>query len=534
MDEIRENSEDQGATPPPLMPLSMPSMPAATSARSISGEPISGESIPAEPTPTGLRGVVPSVGLFSGADMDESVWNGASSEELEDGGANEAATSGEPPTGFVPLMPLSMPLGGPGFTPPPPNDPTSWASVDGSEPPRRVSGRRRLVAAIAAVALVAGGAGAAIGVITNSDSSSSPPSAVATLPTSAAPTANTATGTNIVTSVAAAVTPAIVDIQTTIATQSGASLQQAAGTGMIVTSSGEVLTNNHVIAEATTIKVTIQGHKGTYNARVLGTDAPPSSDVALLQIEGFSGTLPYVTLGDSSQVKVGQPVVAIGNALGLGGSPSVVNGIVSAVNRTITASDSTGSGTETLYGMIQTDAPIAPGDSGGPLVNAQGQVIGMDTAAYSASTGTGTTFGFAIPINTARNIITSIEHGQATNGIVLGESPYMGIFEQVSTPSVGFGFGTSGVSGSTGTTGNSGATVVGVTIGGVAINSPAQTAGLAAGDTITSMNGKATASWPALTKIVSALHPGSVVSVSYTDTTGVPHTVSLTLTGIPK
>jgi S1-C subfamily serine protease len=388
---------------------------------------------------------------------------------------------------------------------------------------------------VVAVALVAGGAGAAIGVVTNGNNNPSTTNGVQVLPAAKVPTASSSTSnTNIVTSVAAEVTPAIVDIQTTIATQSGEATEEAAGTGMIVTSSGEVLTNNHVIDDATSIKVTIQGHKGLYNAKVLGVDPPPSSDVALLQIEGYSGALPYVQLGNSSAVKVGQPVVAIGNALGQGGAPSVVNGIVSALNRTINASDETGSGTETLNGMIQTDAPIVPGDSGGPLVDAQGQVIGMDTAALSSTSGGATTFGFAIPINTARTIVTSIEHGQKTNGILLGESSYMGIFESTSSTSsggLGFNFGTSGVTGNTGTKAT---TVAGVQIDGVATGSPAQTAGLAAGDVITAMNGKSTTTWAALTKIVAALHPGSTLSVSFTDSTGVPHTASMQLAGIPK
>lgn len=462
----------------------------------------------------------------------------------------------EATTQQLPLMPLSMPyepfgqsngVGGPGDGGAPPSGPFGWVPEGGDlAAPHHRPQRRRVVALVAAVALIAGGAGAAIGVATQHSTPNN--GGINDLPATGtiAPSASKS-GANIVTSVAAEVTPAVVDIETTIATQTGTSVQKAAGTGMIVTPSGEILTNNHVIADATSIKVMIQGHSRLYNARVLGVDPPQTSDVALLQVEGISN-LPYVHLGDSSQVKVGQPVVAIGNALGMGGSPSVVNGIVSALNRTITASDSTGVAAETLHGLIQTDAPIVPGDSGGPLVDAQGQVIGMDTAASSAQSG-GATLGFAIPINTARAIVTNIENHVATGGIILGESPYLGIFEQTTNPfssgGFNFNFGNSGNSGNTGNTGNSGNTgntgntgtplpASGVVLGGVAIGSPADQAGLLAGDVVTAINSTKTPTWTALVSTVQRLHPGDTVSVSFTDSSGVPHTVSLKLAGIPK
>ena len=446
------------------------------------------------------------------------------------------------------LMPLSMPYspphadatgvtgGGAGATPPP-SDPTAWTPLaDGAGPPPRSRQRRHIAALVAAVALIAGGVGAAIGISTQTSTSNAGSAGINSLPATPSTSLSPASGSNFVTSVAAAVTPAVVDIQTTIATQTGTTVQQAAGTGMIVTPSGEVLTNNHVIADATTIRVSIQGRKGLFRATVLGVDPPQNSDIALLQIEGVSN-LPYVHLGNSAQVAVGTPVVAIGNALGIGGSPSVVSGIVSAINRTIQASDSTGAATETLHGMIQTDAPIVPGDSGGPLVNSAGQVIGIDTAAYSGQT-SGATLGFAIPINTARAIVTNIENHVATGGIILGESPYLGIFEQV-TPGLGIGgfnFGNTGNTGtgSTGNTGTAAPTVAGVTLGGVAIGSPADQAGLLAGDVITSINNQKTPTWAALVAIVQKLHPGDTVSMSFVDASSVPHTVSLKLAGIPK
>ena len=467
----------------------------------------------------------------------------------------EPVTAAEPvgpnperPIDATPLMPLSMPYappradaagnlpGGAGATPPP-FDASSWtSSVDDGGPPHRSKRRGRVAALVALVALVAGGAGAAIGISTQQGTPSSGSSGINALPSTSLTPSSSKSGANFVTSVAAEVTPAVVDIQTTIATPTGTTVQQAAGTGMIVTPSGEVLTNNHVIADATSIKVFIQGHKGLFRAQVVGVDPPQTSDIALLQIVGVSN-LPYVHLGDSSQVAVGQPVVAIGNALGIGGPPSVVSGIVSALNRMITAGDSTGVATETLHGLIQTDAPIVPGDSGGPLINSVGAVIGIDTAA-SSTQGSGATLGFAIPINTARAIVTNIENHVATGGIILGESPYLGIFEQTA-PGFGaggfnFNAGNSGNTGSTGNTGTAAPTAVGVTLGGVAIGSPADQAGLITGDVITAINNTKTPTWSALVAIVQRLHPGDTISMSFVDASSVPHTVSLKLTGIPK
>jgi S1-C subfamily serine protease len=181
------------------------------------------------------------------------------------------------------------------------------------------------------------------------------------------------------------------------------------GTGMIITSSGEVVTNNHVIDGATSISVTLNGGSKSYTAKMVGAD--PAEDVALLQIEGVSG-LPTVTFGNSSTIDVGDPVVAIGNALALGSSPTVTTGIISAENRTITAEDDSGN-TETLHGLFQTDAAINPGNSGGPLVDSASQVIGMNTAgAADSSDGTSSQdIGFSIPSNEIVSLLSSLEHG---------------------------------------------------------------------------------------------------------------------------
>ena len=163
----------------------------------------------------------------------------------------------------------------------------------------------------------------------------------------------------------------------------------ALGTGIVLTSNGEILTNNHVINGATSVSVTDIGNGKTYKATVVGYDV--SQDIAVLQLSGASG-LTTASTGDSSSVSVGDSVVALGNAGGVGGTPWVAAGSVTALNQSITASDESSGSSERLTGLIETNADIQAGDSGGPLVNSHGQVIAMDTAASattsSAATGT--------------------------------------------------------------------------------------------------------------------------------------------------
>jgi len=303
--------------------------------------------------------------------------------------------------------------------------------------------------------------------------------------------------------VAAKVTPGIVDINTKLQYQSAA----AAGTGMVLTSSGEILTNNHVINGATTISVTIPSTGRTYSATVVGTD--PTADVAVIQLKGASG-LKTIPLGDSSSVQPGDAVVAMGNAGGVGGAPSVVTGTVRAVDQTITASDQGGTNAETLTGLIETNAPVAPGDSGGPLANSNGQVVGMDTAASSARRfNGGATVSFAIPINNALSIAKQIESGQASSTIHIGLPGFLGV----------------GLSSTA--TGN------GAVVTGVASGTPADNAGLGAGDTITSVSGTAVTSAQGLTAAMQGRHPGDRVTLAWTDTSGAGHTASVTLAAGP-
>jgi S1-C subfamily serine protease len=278
--------------------------------------------------------------------------------------------------------------------------PTAAGAAASLDPVARRSRRRRGPVVLAALAALAGG-GIGGAVVTSLNRSAAPTSQVVRV----AGSVNLASDqSNSVAAIAASVDPAVVSITSQIVVTESpfgsgfggySETEEAEGSGMIITSSGEVVTNNHVIAGATSITVTIGGGSKTYRATVIGTDA--TTDIALLQIAGVSG-LPTVTFGNSAQVQVGDSVVAIGNALALGSTPTVTTGIVSAENRTITAENDSG-GTETLTGLLQTDAAINPGNSGGPLVDSAGQVIGMDTAAASSEeTGTSAqNIGFAIP-----------------------------------------------------------------------------------------------------------------------------------------
>lgn len=321
--------------------------------------------------------------------------------------------------------------------------------------------------------------------------------------------------------IAKKVDPGLVDITTNLSYQS----TTAEGTGIILSKNGLVLTNNHVIEGATSISARDVATGSTYKATVVGYDA--TNDVALLQLQNASG-LTKVTLGNSSSVTTGQPVVGIGNAGGVGGTPSVATGSVTALNQSITASSQgSPSGAEQLSGLIQVSAPVEPGDSGGPLVNAKGKVIGMDTAG-SASSGFGSDFGqsaanqaqaYAIPINTALAIVKSIEKGQGSSTIHIGSTGFLGI-------EIGPSF--TSPSGSV-----SPSTTSGVSVQATIPGTPAASSPLAAGDMITSLDGHAVSSATALAGLVASLHPGDTVRIGYVNLNGVAATLSLKLASGP-
>jgi putative serine protease PepD len=399
-----------------------------------------------------------------------------------------------PPTEPPPAPPG---FGGPsGFPSAPPDPPPG-----GGRGTRLLAGKRTLalVGGVAALALVAGSLGAAIGVSLASNEPDSPAVTNATAPSGGAtttpiPPATTATtdpqggsgstaappaGAALdVKAILAKVEPSVVDIVASNRRGSGE------GTGVIISSDGYVLTNAHVVDGANRVSVAVAGGSRALPATVVGAD--DGHDVALLKIEGASG-LPAAELGRSADVGVGEDVVAIGNALGLRGDPTVTRGIVSALNRTV----------ENLTGMIQTDAAINPGNSGGPLVNSAGQIIGINTAVAAQGA---QNIGFAIPIDKAKSLADRLKTGQ-------GPAPVA--FLGVSTTETADGSG--------------GAEVVEVVTGG-----PAQRAGLGVGDLIVSFDGKPVAGSDSLSGLVQARQPGDTVQV-VVERNGSPRTLSVTL-----
>src|SRR5229473_872405 len=309
------------------------------------------------------------------------------------------------PVGPAPDQSLLPPAGGlPAWAPPPPPAPPVANSV-----------WHQIAAGVVIAAVIAAAAGAGIGwslarTINAHDgvaqtNHNQPTVQQPAQPGSPIQPVRPSTGGSLNTdAIAAKVDPAIVDISTVVG--SG----QAAGTGEIITSTGEILTNNHVVDRSTSIQVTIAGRSQTYTAHVIGVD--PSADIALIQIDGSVAGLPTVSFASSSSVKVGDPIVAIGNALGQGGTPDVSQGSITALDQTITASEG-GSKSEQLTGMLQSDATIYPGDSGGPIVNSAGQVIGMITAGdVQGFRSSASTVNYAIPSDTLLSVVNQIRSGQ--------------------------------------------------------------------------------------------------------------------------
>jgi len=268
------------------------------------------------------------------------------------------------------------------------------------------------------------------------------------------------------------------------------------GTGMIISSDGLVVTNNHVIAASVpngTITVTRTGSTTPLPATLVGTN--PVDDVALIRINNASN-LPTVTFGNSNALVVGDSVVAIGNALGLAaGTPTVTNGIVSALGRTVTASSSASS--ETLNNMIQTDAAINPGNSGGPLLDAQGDVIGMNTAvAGTLPDGTSAqNIGFAIPVATIESLLKTLKAGQS----VVNHGAFIGVEISSMNPTLQAEYGF---------TLSNGAVVMSVVP-----SSGAANGGIKQGDIIVGINGTTISSAQDVTSVISALHPGDNIKV---------------------
>jgi S1-C subfamily serine protease len=338
-----------------------------------------------------------------------------------------------------------------------------------TEGPGRSSGARRVSLATAALAALAATAAVA----------------------AAAPAAPIGTG--------------VVVIRTALAYQGAA----AAGTGMVLTSSGEILTNNHVIRGATTIRVIVPGTRHAYAAKVVGYDV--ADDVAVLRATGASNLRTVST--SSSSPAIGDSVTALGNAGG-SGRLSTARGSVTGLNRSITVSDDQG-GAAHLTGLIGADAPVQPGDSGGPLLNGEGKVVGMNTAAStgSVSRSEGPARAYAIPIGSALARVRQIDSGKPSRRIHIGETPFLGIQVASDTRAAGS---------------SSGAVIAGVLRG-----SPAESGGLSAGDVITSIGGRTIHSSAAVTAAILARKPGTKVTIAHTDRFGATHVTTVTLVSGP-
>jgi S1-C subfamily serine protease len=413
-----------------------------------------------------------------------------------------------------------------------------------------------LIYALVAVLAAAIGAGAVLalrGSAGQAPTSSTADQGVIPKPHKAPGSGSSTSGINV-NAVAGKVEPGLVDITSYVHYQR----EVFEGTGMVLTSDGLVLTNNHVIKGSTRVAVRLVSNGRRYNAQVVGTDN--SQDVALLRLTGASG-LKTVQVGDSNQVKLGDSVVALGNAGGSGGQPTVTNGTITALKRSITASDAGSNSSERLTGMFQTNAPIAEGDSGGALANARGQVIAMNTAANSQNIGaSGTSQGFSIPINRALSIAHLIAQGKGSSTIQIGQPAFLGIAiasdpnnsapSRAGNPSQQLRqlqvIAQSGFSGGINSSGhclaNESANPVphsiapaksGTLIAGVFCNAPAATAGAEAGDVITAVNGHAVSSPASLRTLMHQYHPGTTVSLTWVALNGQQQTGSLKLAAGP-
>lgn len=262
---------------------------------------------------------------------------------------------------------------------------------------------------------------------------------------------------------------------------------QGSGTGMVISSDGEILTNNHVVAGASQIRVTFSNETSPRNARLLGTDS--TLDTALLKVDGAANNLTTVRFGNSDDTQVGDEVVAIGNALALTGGPSVTSGIVSAKDRSIS------DGGTSLENLIQTDTAINPGNSGGPLVNMAGEVVGMNTAVIRGSGGEFENIGFAIAINSVQPIIEDLRQG------VTNQPAFLGLTSVTLNEELRSRFELTPERG--------------VVVSQIFQGTPADSAGLSRFDVITKFDGKEVAESEALVREVRAKKPGDEVQITY-------------------
>ncbi|WP_329586524.1 S1C family serine protease [Kitasatospora sp. NBC_01250] len=434
------------------------------------------------------------------------------------GNAQTGGHTGPPPGGWGPPPRPDTAVPGPPpqhAAPPPPNYPPGplpgWGYYPPPPPPRRRHPGRRAVA-LAAALVLAVGAGIGIDQALRSGNSSNGTSSSTSQVT---PTALTP---------ADAVSKAeagLVIINTTVGYQDA----RAAGTGIVLSANGEILTNNHVIDGATAIQATDVGNGRTYTATVTGYER--NGDLAVLQLKSASG-LTTAKLGDSAKVAVGDAVTAIGNAGGTG-TPSAAVGNVTALDQSLTASDEATGSSEQLSGMIQVNADVEPGDSGGALVDSTGAVVGIDTAGSQSQGGAqqGPQQGFAIPIDTALPIAHQITASKSSTAVHIGPTAFLGL--EVSSGSAngrggGNGAGNNGGNGSANGSDNGAVMVAGVIAG-----SPAAQAGITQGDEVTAVDGHTLSGPDSLTDLMVGQTPGKQVSVQWLDTDGTQHSTTLTL-----
>ena len=422
---------------------------------------------------------------------------------------------------------------------------------DSGDPGGNTPRGRRGGVVLSHLAAVVIAAGAAVGVTLGLSHPASSSATTPALPGASAvpsPAASSLGGTGTsgsVQQVVNKVEPGLVVVDTTLQYSSEA----GAGTGMVINPAGLVLTNNHVIAGSTKITATVVATGRTYPATVVGYDK--TGDIALIRLQGAAG-LKTVPVGNSAEVRTGEPVVALGNAEGQG-TIIPAGGQVTGLDKTITAADQGGTAsTETLHGMIQTNANVVPGDSGGPLATTAGQVIGMDTAGNNVSLAQQQPTGFAIPINTALAVARQIAAGHASSAITIGYPPFLGIFTSSGNspnPQVqaqqqevqnGFGNGFGGFGGFNGYGPGSPATTPacytsnadlavptsiapvssGTLVDGTICGSPAASAGITGGSVITAVNGQPAGSPAHLTTILARYHPGDAVSLTWVNPAG--------------
>jgi S1-C subfamily serine protease len=513
-------------------------------------------------------------------------WPAAGPADAEPGGGDqsrpEPAASGQPEPGPAVGSPAAPGAAGAGqarpefpasIPPPPPppgfGQPGTWGY--GQQPPPlydypqavpRRRGRFTSLIAYLTVAAVAAAAGAVSVALTNGNSTSRPPSNAGTANpgngfpfngTGRSGSQNSGVGSAAEQKVLNAVQPGLVVISSSLRYQADG----AEATGMIISGSGLVLTNNHVIDGTTGLTATVVSTGRRYTARWLGYDK--SADVAVIQLEGASG-LRAVPLGNSDSAKVGDGVVAMGNANGTG-RISTVTGRITGLDKSITASDQSAGSAEHLTGMIQTNAGIVSGDSGGPLANTSGQVIAMDTAASANTLGLGQRdVGFAIPINRALSIAQQIISGKASSSVRVGPVGFLGIIvtggrngqqstlaspraqarqeQQQQQQQGGAPFGSPG----SGCLANANEAAVpariapagsGTLVLGSLCNTPAAAAGMVPGDVITNVNGHAVSSPVSLVTILSALKAGQAVRVDWVTPGGATVDRTMTLVGAP-